>query len=320
MHSKHNSATDEGCFAEDIYSHKKAKRIKEIKTLRAEDRAVFEMSDGSKQAVFYPGAVFAPDPQSGTPKEIDNSLIQAGDHRYFTNKHGNFLARFSNEQKTDELFFIEKNGHSITVSVRKTNTDKQDRYRPQPKKKRTSVSHKNPHEALLFPEVSSDTDMEYTLSNNGIKENIIVKKPQRAYHYRFWLDCKNLTPSFDAQTKAILFLDPISEEPVFEIPAPFMVDAAGARSENVVYDMKHIGGRIAFTVSAKSTWLNAPERAFPVIIDPQINAVYSTSGSLLAVTQHIDEIIPACGSNNACCECPDECCCDNNTQEEPCEE
>ena len=258
---------------------KNAVAIGEITEMRAIDRKVFRMSDGTEQAVFFSEPVHVRNEETGAFEDADNSLTEEKDGKHFRSRKNHFLARFSNEEERDELFFIEKDGHSITVSVRKTDSEKSKGYRPQPKKSSTSVSHKKPHEVLLYPEVSADTDVEYTLHSNGIKENIIVKKPQKAYRYRFWLDCEGLTPSFDAQTKSILFLDAASKEPVFEIPAPFMVDGAGVRSEDVAYDMKHVDGRIAFTVSAQSRWLNAPERVFPVVIDPQIMVCGSTKMS-----------------------------------------
>lgn len=49
-----------------------------------------------------------------------------------------------------------------------------------------------------------------------------------------------------------------------------MTDESGAASAAVSYDIRELeGGDILLTVTADSEWINAEERVFPVVIDPQ---------------------------------------------------
>ena len=281
MYSKNDSVAEEVRFAEKDHQNKASKphRIREIKALGTENRKVYRMSDGSEQAVFCPGSDLVFNPKTAAFEKADNTLIETKDHRYFKNKNGKFLARFSNERENNELFFIEKDGHSIGVSVRKPRTQEKGGFLPHLKMRYTNAQHEQSNQMLTFDDVLPDTDMEYTVNRDGIKENIIIRKQRSNHRYRFWLDCTNLSVSFDTKTKAVHFLDPQTQERIFEIPAPFMVDALGARSEDVFYDLKRVSGkRIAFTVQADSNWINAPERVLPITIDPQINV---SSGSFL---------------------------------------
>ena len=202
MYSKNDSVAEEVRFAEKDHQNKASKphRISEIKALGTENRKVYRMSDGSEQAVFCPGSDLVFNPKTAAFEKADNTLIETKDHRYFKNKNGKFLARFSNERENNELFFIEKDGHSIGVSVRKTRTQEKGGFLPHLKMRYTNAQHEQSNQMLAFDDVLPDTDMEYTVSNDGIKENIIIRKKRPNYRYRFWLDCANLSVSFDTKT------------------------------------------------------------------------------------------------------------------------
>lgn len=58
----------------------------------------------------------------------------------------------------------------------------------------------------------------------------------------------------------------------FRIPAPFMYDAKGVRSDDVYYELEPSeNGKYVFTVVADADWINDEKREMPVTIDPQIN-------------------------------------------------
>ena len=69
----------------------------------------------------------------------------------------------------------------------------------------------------------------------------------------------------------VLYLfQPGSDKPVFHLSAPYMTDAAGQMSYAVSVALEEKDGRRIVTVSADAAWLSAPERAYPVILDPSI--------------------------------------------------
>ena len=85
---------------------------------------------------------------------------------------------------------------------------------------------------------------------------------------------------------------------VFHIPAPFMTDADGHSSADVSYDVRELeGGAVLFHVTADSEWINAENRAFPVVIDPQIKM--STSSTIGTYSWFGGNIISASTHNIA---------------------
>lgn len=85
------------------------------------------------------------------------------------------------------------------------------------------------------------------------------------------MKCENVTPQFNENNKKIAFISNKTEEEVFFIPAPFMVDANGSISTAVNFEVKPVDmGLVFFTVIADEDWINSEKRAFPVTIDPQI--------------------------------------------------
>lgn len=54
------------------------------------------------------------------------------------------------------------------------------------------------------------------------------------------------------------------EQPVYEIPTPFMIDANGEFSDAVTYSLTQLEDSYLLTVEADAQWLEAEERAYPV--------------------------------------------------------
>lgn len=242
-------------------NNKKAMRVSEVKELRSANRKVFRMSDGTQQAVFYPGNVHVTDAETGEQKEVDQELILEEDGRHYRNGKGNFTARFSCEEDNDELFSVEEGNHRITVLTKKN--------KKQHNKGVKAKQHKK--KELLFENVEAGSDFEYAVNSSGVKENIIVKEKADVYHYTFTLKCENVEVSFDETNKKVSFVDCETKEDVFVIPAPFMQDENGVVSTAVSYEVKTASsGEVQLTVTADREWMNAKERKFPVIIDPQI--------------------------------------------------
>ena len=272
---------------------KKLRKIEEIPEQRGNNVKVFRMSDGTESAVFSPSDIHVFDDETNTFEEIDNTIIEDKDGRHFTCGKNRFIAKFSCEEDNDDIFSIEKGIHKITVYARKNKKNKNRGIKPK--------LHQNHKEgvratnALTFSDIEQDTDYEYFVENGGVKENIIVKKPADIYRYPFMLKCENVTARFDESTKQIAFISNETGDEVFFIPAPFMTDANGVVSTAVSFEVSPSdNGIVLLTVTADADWINYPERAFPVAIDPQIKLSGSTSmstyswnnGSLISSSLH----------------------------------
>ena len=83
------------------------------------------------------------------------------------------------------------------------------------------------------------------------------------------LNLQGLTPTLEADGSVLL--RGADGEPVYEIPAPYLADADGATSlEDAAYKLERVSGGYLLTVEADPEWMNAPERAYPVTLDPTI--------------------------------------------------
>lgn len=126
--------------------------------------------------------------------------------------------------------------------------------------------------AVVYKGFDRQSDLEYIVTSNSLKENIVVYKPQAEYVYSFDLDSDGLIPVEQPNGSIILVESEASQEAVFTLDAPYMYDANGAESYDIELSIKENGDEYVVTVEADSTWLNNSEREFPVVIDPTWSA------------------------------------------------
>ena len=248
---------------------KKNVRVGEILDLRESNRKVYRMSDGTEQAVFYPETVHVFNDDTKTFDDVDNTIVEEEDGRHFVSGKNHFIAKFSKEEENDELFSIESGMHRVTVSSKKTKKSKNHGVKPRLYKKDKEGFERT--DALVFEGVHNGADYEYSVTGNGVKENIVVKEKADVYRYPFVLRMENVTAKYDDANKRVAFLSEENGEEVFFIPSPFMTDANGVISTAVSYELKNAtNGDAVITVTSDSEWMNEEERAYPVVIDPQI--------------------------------------------------
>lgn len=126
--------------------------------------------------------------------------------------------------------------------------------------------------AVVYKGFNQQSDLEYIVTSNSLKENIVVYKPQAEYVYSFDLNSDGLIPVEQANGSIILVESEASREAVFTLDAPYMYDANGAESYDIELSIKENGDEYVVTVEVDSTWLNNSEREFPVVIDPTWSA------------------------------------------------
>ncbi len=274
-------------------------RVGEILELREENRKVFRMSDGTEQAVFFPEAVHVFNEETQAYDEMDATLSEDADKKHYVGGRGRFTARFSLEEDNDELFSIEQGIHRVTVYAKKNKKQKNKGIKPTIRKNDAGAPNKK--DVLTFKGVEAGSDYEYSLIGNGVKENIVVNERSDAYRYPFVLHCEGVTAQLDEENKRVAFVNNETGEEVFFIPVPFMTDANGVNSTAVSYVLETDSNTDpVLTITADSNWLNAEQRAFPVVIDPQIRlsnssemSTYSWSnGNMSNASQHAVGAVP----------------------------
>ena len=223
-------------------------------------------------------------------KQIDNSLEDKGDA--FENKNGKFKTRISKAEQCKKVTITQSDKQlsweylgkqepavmaadmeEVPETVLKIHNDEQ-----------TEV--KSVNSSAVYENIEKDTDLEYRLFGNNLKENIIVREKSADYRYLFALKTEGLkirlsedNESLELYTESTKDDGTVEQKIEFTIPAPFMYDANGESSDDVYYELEPSeNGNYAFAVVASDEWINAAERAFPVTIDPQI---VTDSGSYL---------------------------------------
>lgn len=124
--------------------------------------------------------------------------------------------------------------------------------------------------AVVYENVFGNDDLEYIVTTNSIKENIVVNEKQDNYIYSFDMDFGELTPIVN-EDNSIRVVNPAdTEETIFYIEAPYMYDANEVESTAIEMSLVEEDGIYVMTLQAEAEWMNASERVFPVVIDPTV--------------------------------------------------
>ena len=137
----------------------------------------------------------------------------------------------------------------------------------------------NPCESgsIVYPEIigktqdSPSASLEYILEPYKVKENIIISEggfEQYTYSFRLITDARCV----DLKEGNIQLYDE-SGNVIFELSALLMSDSKGAYSDNLLLTAEPCENGYIVTVTADAEWINAPERVFPVAIDPTIDII-----------------------------------------------
>lgn len=252
----------------------------------------YVMNNGTAKSVFNAESVSYFDEEAKKWKPIDNSLKENADA--YESKNGNMRTKIYKENKgkkveiaksdkqlsweylgkqAETVSVANENVETFSASVLKVNND-------------LAGESKNITSSAVYENIEKDTDLEYCLLGNNLKENIIVREKSADYRYIFALKTKGLklrlsedNESLELYTESTKDDGMVEQKVEFTIPAPFMYDANGESSDDVYYELEPSeNGNYAFAVVASDEWINADERAFPVTIDPQI---VTDSGSYL---------------------------------------
>ncbi len=238
---------------------------------RTENTKHFLMSDGSYRAISYNEAVHYSD--DGTWKDVDNTLVLNNETEMYENTENSFKAKFNKNADSDTLFEIEKDGYRLTWSYqgnslkqRFVNAKKKEKAEPD---NEFSERVKNAKDSIVYEDIDEDSDIEYTVTSTGVKENIVVHKRTGKNKFKFNLQTEGLTlklnddGSISAQNG--------SNEEIFNIPAPYMYDSNNNYCYDVHYELNETSKEKYFvTIAADKDWLKSESTIYPVTIDPVV--------------------------------------------------
>lgn len=242
----------------------------ELTDLRTADTKYIKMSDGTIQALVYETAVHAQD-ENGVWQDINNCLTVGN------NTVDSARVKFQKQiTGNGELFTLHDGNKKVTLSfadaIKKTpvtvvNDGTTDEKYATKLEELSTLS--KVVSSVRYNGILPNTDVEYILSGNDLKENIVINALQDYYTYSFELALNNLTAVLSEDGSVLLSE---GEDTVYIIPAPYMYDAACEFSKAVSYTLSEANGngKYILTVTADAEWINDENRVFPVTIDPTI--------------------------------------------------
>lgn len=239
--------------------------------LLGEDKAKREINvkhyignDGTATAIYSGKAVHYVEEQTAELKEVDNSLSDDGEGMR-TNANA-FITRFRKNAEDGEIYELTKGNCKVGLKSKELAGNCNCGNNICTCEEANAVQSK-----MRFQDVSENVDLQYTVDSDRVKENIIVKQKGEHYEYNFEVALQNLSVGISEDKKTLQLIDQNSGKVQFYIPSPFMTDAAGAYSDLVYYEIAEQNeNTLSLKVIADGAWMNAQERVFPVVIDPQI--------------------------------------------------
>ncbi len=236
------------------------------------------LNNGTAKSVFSSQPINYYDEEKKEWEAIDNTLEEKAD--MYESKGGRYSTRVSKVGSGRKVSVTDNSNPYKSVTWEYLGKEGIVSYAMEGRDK-TELTIKNKEERsgseAIYKNVEKDTDLEYSIRGNGIKENIIVRKKSGSYRYVFELKAKGLKVRLSEDNES---LELYSEQGnkyggtdtkmELRIPSPYMYDAKGETSEEVYYEVETKGEGYKFTVVASEEWINAEGREFPVTIDPQI--------------------------------------------------
>lgn len=189
----------------------------------------------------------------GNQKEYDNTLSlkeKLFTTDYYTNRQSDIEVRLPAEIRRGDGIKIKYNGAAVDLIPAEG-----DYSRPAVREN-----------AVRYNDVYAGIDVQYTVHELGLKEDII---------FNHWTDKHTFTYTVDTHGAQARLENGVinlykKNEKVLTLSAPMMTDSDANICEKVTLGLANDGRDYTVTVTVDQEWLNAPERAYPVKIDPNL--------------------------------------------------
>lgn len=255
----------------------------EVEEKRDEFTKVYKKNDGSYTALVSSEPLHFI--QDGKWTDIDNTLVNSVEDgkAVFKNTNSMFDIMFPDVLSENSGIEIKNDEYSLSFSLQNIDASQVEITENTNNSVDTNENNQQIREQLktqsdsaLYEDVMEETDIEYSISSNKIKENIIINQPSAIKaQYSFNLFAEGVIGVVE-DDNSVSFLNSDGEK-IFYIPAPFMKDASNVTSLNIGVELtNNENGEYVLTYSPNLDWLNDSARTFPIVIDPIIGVANST--------------------------------------------
>ena len=133
------------------------------------------------------------------------------------------------------------------------------------------------HSVVEYASIYENTDLKYDLTAEKLKESVIIRQRENALlGYRYHLSAEGLTLSLQSDGSILAFKNG-EDAPVYCMPAPFLLDAAGAYCDEVQVRLLETAEGYDLYYLLPIDWMADSSRSYPVVLDPVLQPVANTS-------------------------------------------
>ncbi len=221
--------------------------------------------------------------ENGELKDIDNTLVKSEtDSSVLTNTANAYNVELPKKYTDDSEIKLDYEDNSISFKllndVKSSNgdiaeTEKADVDETDAESVAYAESNMDKlSSSITYENVMPDTDFEYDVHPDALKENIILNKiPDENYNIQYELNVGNLEAVLN-DDNSISIIDN-KKNKIFSIDAPYMIDAKENVSEDITVTLEKSETGYILTYTPDYSWLSNENTAYPVTIDPTITVV-----------------------------------------------
>ncbi len=250
--------------------------VRELTEKRTETSKELLLSDGTIRAQYFADPIYYQDPVTKALKPIDTTLRETSvdGKPVSVNKANRFRVQLPTDLSDDEVS-IEASGTRVQLKPRFKSRIGAARVATGAIEARSASATDR-----VYPSAFVGATLEYESRPDGIKETIVLDRPIKENVFGFDLTLDGLSPIIE-HDGSISLLSVGTNEPVYSIPAPFMMDSSDPTqgdnfSDAVHYEISGTAPTYHLAVVADAVWLADPARVYPVRIDPSVTTVSSS--------------------------------------------
>ena len=230
----------------------------------------FMQSDGTKLIVQYKEAVHYEN-ADGEFVEYDNTLTETetdANKKEYKTKDSDVDIRISKKTNGNKLVRVKKGDDTLSWSF--SDISKVTGKITEKTADEDAASLENFTSEVIFSDVFRETDLQYIIFGDSLKENIILNGKDAPAEFEIEYKYSGLSPVLSADKKSIL-LNNSDNETVFVISAPFMTDSNGEENTDLYYELGEVkNNQFTATLICDRNWLDDEDRKYPVTVDPVI--------------------------------------------------
>ncbi|KOO40323.1 DNRLRE domain-containing protein [Priestia koreensis] len=270
-----NDVPDQSLESSDTNSNSKPE---EVVSLRTAYSKTYDNNNGTYTSEMSPTPIHYND--DGEWKDIKNDLTVNEQKGTIKNQDNSFDVQLSTEKSSNQpLLKVADNKYEVSmdpISSSKENTSDNT----------TSSEAKVSDNRVTYNGYFTNTDIQYVLQNDRVKENILLdKKPDVKPVYTYKVNLENLTYK-KGEDGLIYLMDASTNKAKFYIDRPFMHDSyvpdgfkaqpgitsipEEAMSYDVEMNPRQEGSTLYIDIVPNYEWLQDSTRVYPVTVDPTI--------------------------------------------------